>query len=53
VHVRSATTGDAEVIATVHVRSWQGAYVGLVPAEILDGLSVEERADMWRQVLSN
>ncbi len=38
-------------MATVHVRSWQMAYRGLMPDEVLDGLSVERRADMWRAIL--
>jgi GNAT superfamily N-acetyltransferase len=50
--IRSATITDAEAIATVHVRSWQLAYLGQLPAEFLEGLSVESRADAWRQILS-
>jgi ribosomal protein S18 acetylase RimI-like enzyme len=40
---------DARAIAEVHVRSWRAGYRGLMPDEVLDGLSVEDREEMWRQ----
>jgi hypothetical protein len=46
--VRPARPGDAEAIATVHVRSWQAAYPGIVPQPVLDRLSIERRAASWR-----
>jgi ribosomal protein S18 acetylase RimI-like enzyme len=49
--IRRATPGDATALATVHVRSWQAAYRGLMPDEVLDGLSVERRVGMWRTIL--
>ncbi len=49
--VRTATVQDAEAIARVHVRSWQQAYAHVFPAEALAGLSVERRADSWRELL--
>ncbi|CAH0204471.1 GNAT family N-acetyltransferase [Microbacterium sp. Bi121] len=52
-HVRAAALTDADGIAAVHVRSWQAAYRGLMPQEVLDGLSVEERADGWRSILAD
>lgn len=39
-------------VAVVHVRSWQAAYRGLLPDAILDGLSVDGRAHMWRTQLT-
>jgi GNAT superfamily N-acetyltransferase len=45
--VRWATTADAEAIAEVHVASWRVAYRGLLPDRVLDGLSVERRAEQW------
>lgn len=39
-------------IATVHVRSWQAAYPGLIPQDYLDGLRPEARLPMWKQVLA-
>lgn len=36
--LRRATPGDAAAVAAVHVRSWQAAYRGLLPDDVLDGL---------------
>jgi GNAT superfamily N-acetyltransferase len=46
--VRGAVPGDAEAIATVHVRSWQGAYPHVFPAEALARLDASRRAAYWR-----
>jgi ribosomal protein S18 acetylase RimI-like enzyme len=48
--VRKATARDASGIAFVHVRSWQVAYRGHMPDEFLDGLDVEKRTHMWREL---
>jgi len=50
--VREATPGDAAEIASVHVRAWRAAYRGLVPDQVLERLSVEEREKRWRDILS-
>lgn len=50
--LRLATIEDAETIATIHVRTWQTAYEGIVPAVYLSSLSIQERADLWRRVVS-
>jgi ribosomal protein S18 acetylase RimI-like enzyme len=47
VHLRRATEADARAIAEVHVRTWQHAYRGLIPAHVLDSLSVERREEFW------
>jgi GNAT superfamily N-acetyltransferase len=47
--VRSATTDDGAAIALVHVRSWQEAYRGQLPAELLDSLSIEQRTRWWAE----
>lgn len=49
--IRRAQASDALAIATVHVRSWQSAYRGLLPGDYLDGLDVEERVPRWEQRL--
>ena len=49
--VRRARLEDAEAIAAVHVVAWQESYTGLVPAEMLASLSVQERAGRWRRIL--
>src|SRR5215470_10603569 len=50
--LRFATVEDAETIATIHVRTWQSAYEGIIPAQYLDSLSIQERANLWRRVVS-
>jgi ribosomal protein S18 acetylase RimI-like enzyme len=52
VELRRAVPDDAAAIACVHVRTWQVAYRGLIPDEVLDDLSVEQREEMWRGALS-
>ena len=51
-HVGSATVADAEAIARVHVQGWRESYAGLLNPASLAGLSVEERARMWREGLA-
>lgn len=53
VEVRPATAADARSIAEVHVRSWQAAYRGKIPQERLDALSVEQRHEVWQQILAD
>jgi GNAT superfamily N-acetyltransferase len=50
--VRPARAEDAGQIALVHVRSWQGAYRGLIPQAYLDGLDVAERTRIWERALT-
>ena len=49
--IRPATSADAAGVAHVHVSSWRPTYRGLMPDAVLEGLSVERRADFWRGVL--
>jgi hypothetical protein len=51
VDVRPARAGDVPQIALIHVRSWQGAYRGLMPQEYLDGLQPDQRAGLWERAL--
>lgn len=51
--IRPARLSDADDLGRVHVRAWQAAYTGgLMPDEYLDGLSVDDRAAMWRRGLA-
>jgi ribosomal protein S18 acetylase RimI-like enzyme len=50
--LRLATIEDAEAIATINVRTWQSAYEGIMPAQYLASLSIQERANSWRRVVS-
>jgi L-amino acid N-acyltransferase YncA len=45
--IRRAQAADALGVATVHVRSWQAAYKGLLPDLYLDQLDVERRRAGW------
>jgi ribosomal protein S18 acetylase RimI-like enzyme len=47
--VREGTPADAQAVARVHVRAWQTAYAHVFPAERLDALSVERRAEQHRE----
>ena len=51
--IREARIDDAEEVAGVHVRSWQVAYRGLIDQSVLDGLSIDERADGWRRIVAD
>ncbi len=50
--LRDCVTEDARAIAEVHVRSWQAAYRGELPDDYLDGLSVDDREEAWREILT-
>ena len=43
VEVRPARPDDAPGVASVHVRSWQVGYRGLLAQDYLDGLRPEDR----------
>jgi len=51
VRIRRARPDDALTIATVHVRSWQGAYPGLIPQSYLDSLRAADRVGAWKDTL--
>lgn len=48
----AATPDDAIGIAEAHVRSWQHAYADILDASYLKGLSVDDRARRWTDILS-
>lgn len=49
--VRAATLDDAPAIAHIRVETWRWAYRGIVPDEILDGLTVEAGVENWRRTI--
>ena len=51
VTVRPAREDDAETIARVHVETWRDAYAGLLPQEVLDGLSRRRQMRRWRRAI--
>ena len=52
IQIRQATPADAAAIARVHVDSWRSSYAGVVPEEILSGLSYQEREALWDDILT-
>ena len=46
--IRKAHQNDAAGMAKVHVETWRSAYQGILPAEFLDGLSVQTTAEKWQ-----
>jgi GNAT superfamily N-acetyltransferase len=50
--IRRALADDALGVATVHVRSWQAAYRGLMPDGYLDQLDVERRRAGWEHSIA-
>jgi GNAT superfamily N-acetyltransferase len=50
--IRGATVEDAHGLALVHVRSWQQAYRGLMPQDVLDNLSIAEREANWARIVA-
>lgn len=50
--IRSALSDDAGPLSSVHTRTWQIAYRGLLPDQVLDDLDTGQRADGWREILA-
>lgn len=48
-----ATASDSAIIAQILVRSWQAAYRGIIPDELLDNLSIAQRDEVWRKHLNS
>lgn len=44
---------DADELGRVHVQVWREAYAAHLPADYLAGLSVGERARLWRGVIAD
>lgn len=51
--ITPALPSDSLAIAEVHVRSWQGAYCGFLPADYLQSLCVAKREANWADRLKN
>ena len=50
--IRLATIGDAPAIARVHVDSWRASYRNILPAEVIEGRSVDVRTAQSRNTLA-
>lgn len=53
IRARPGRREDAAAMGRIHVRAWQAAYRGLMPVAYLEGLSVEERGEMWEHAMTN
>lgn len=51
--LRVASIDDAERLGALHVASWHETYTGIMPDEMLVGLSVEKRTALWSKILGN
>jgi ribosomal protein S18 acetylase RimI-like enzyme len=49
VNVRLARLDDAQRLAEIHVETWRATYPGVMPKEVLDGLSIDDRRRQWEQ----
>jgi GNAT superfamily N-acetyltransferase len=52
VFLRQIVTDDVPAVAELIVAAWQAAYRGIIPDEMLDGMSAPEIAAAWRQILA-
>jgi ribosomal protein S18 acetylase RimI-like enzyme len=52
VSLRDAGPADAAAVARIQVASWRAAYAGLMPDEVLAGLSEERRREHWETLLA-
>jgi GNAT superfamily N-acetyltransferase len=53
VMVRDGKIDDISQIAQIHVQTWQDAYKDILPQNFLNGLSVEKRANQWKESIKN
>ena len=51
--IRTAIIEDVKDIATIHVKSWQVVYKGLIPQRYLNNLSISKREKSWQNILTN
>ena len=49
--IREATTADVEAIARIHVDSWRAAYRDIIPPEIIEGRTLEQRIRQWQGII--
>lgn len=49
--IRKVKLDDYQELGKLHVHSWQAAYKGLLPQELLDNLNIEDRANRWKVII--
>jgi GNAT superfamily N-acetyltransferase len=52
-HVRAATSSDAQDVAAIHIAAWRRAFRGQIPTEVLDALDEAKRAEQFVQILAD
>ncbi len=50
--IRAARAEDASALAHVHVNTWRTTYQGIIPDQILQNLSYEQRTLRWTKIIS-
>jgi ribosomal protein S18 acetylase RimI-like enzyme len=50
--IRPATTADVEAIAQVDVETWRSSYAGVLPDQLLIGMSAQRRALFWSRFVT-
>lgn len=50
-NIRHARIGDEAAITNVHIKSWQAAYKGILPDELLTNLSYDNRLKQWERAI--
>lgn len=50
--VRAARPSDAPALAHIYVDVWRATYAGLVPDQVLVGMSYERQAAQWERVIA-
>ncbi|HUO93880.1 MAG TPA: GNAT family N-acetyltransferase [Rhizomicrobium sp.] len=50
--VRTARQDDGEAVARVYVDAWRDTYPGILPTELLRGMSVRVQAGRWRAAIA-
>ena len=51
--IRRARDADAETVARIHVASWQVAYRGIVPDEVIVRTDLAFRTAFWREQIAD
>ncbi|NIE97910.1 GNAT family N-acetyltransferase [Acinetobacter sp. Tr-809] len=51
-NIRNALIEDVDSISKIHVNSWVSTYKGILPEKTLAELSVEERVEMWKKIVT-
>ena len=51
-NIREANAEDMELIANLYVMNWKKTYVGLLPDNFLNGLTVNDGINKWQKYLT-